>query len=392
MIKREKYIAEIRGFYDSDLIKVITGVRRCGKSVILEQIKDEILKKSNNTISIDFEDRAETRAIETWSDIVTYVKYHRNEGLCYVFLDEIQEIENWAIAVKSLRKENCSVFITGSNSKLLSSEFTKELSGRFVSFRIRPFIYKELLSYASELGKTMTISDYLVWGGFPKRIELSPSDQRRYLNDLDETIVINDIIRRYNIKKFSDFKKVVSFVLISNSRIYSSRSISAYLKGQGLSVSPNTIQKWISYLREAYVIDQVPRYSTKAKKELEDSKKLYDCDVALNSIRVKDNRFDLTHNMENIVYNELIYRGYAVSVFDNNGKEIDFLAEKNSKRYYVQVAYSVVDDNTYKREFGAFGNLDQKDKRILITNDEIDYSTSTVEHIRLKDFLMSEDF
>ena len=276
MIKREKYIAEIRGFYDSDLIKVITDVRRWGKSVILEQIKDEISKKSNNTISIDFENRAETRAIETWSDIVTYVKDHRNEGLCYVFLDEIQEIENWAIAVKSFRKENCSVFITGSNSKLLS--------------------------YASELGKTMTISDYLVWGRFPKQIELSPSDQRRYLNDLDKTIVINDIIRSYNIKKLSDFKKVVSFVLISNSRIYSSRSISAYLKGQGLSVSPNTIQKWISYLREAYVIDQVPRYSTKAKKELEDSKKLYDYDVALNSIWVKDNRFDLTHNMKNIVW------------------------------------------------------------------------------------------
>lgn len=391
MIKREKYIAKIRGFYDSDLIKVITGVRRCGKSVILEQIKDEISEKSNNTISIDFEDRAETRSIETWSDIVTYVKDHRKEGLCYVFLDEIQEIENWAIAVKSLRIENCSVFITGSNSKLLSSEFAKELSGRFVSFRIRPFVYKELLSYASELGKTMTISDYLVWGGFPKRIELSPSDQRRYLNDLDETIVINDIIRRFNIKKFSDFKKVVSFVLISNARIYSSRSISSYLKGQGLSVSPNTIQKWISYLREAYVIDQVPRYSTKAKKELEDSKKLYDCDVALNSIRVKDNRFDLTHNMENIVYNELIYRDYAVSVFDNNGKEIDFLAEKDSKRYYVQVAYSVVDDNTYKREFGAFGNLDQKDKRILITNDDINYSTSTVEHIKLSDFLLLDE-
>ena len=130
----------------------------------------------------------------------------------YVFLDEIQEIENWAIAVKSFRKENCSVFITGSNSKLLSSEFTKELSGRFVSFRIHPFIYKELLSYASELGKTMTISDYLVWGRFPKQIELSPSDQRRYLNDLDKTIVINDIFRSYNIKKLSDFKKVVSFV------------------------------------------------------------------------------------------------------------------------------------------------------------------------------------
>lgn len=391
MIKREKYLAEIRGFYDSDLIKVITGVRRSGKSVILDQIKEEILKKSNNVISLDFEDRAITISISSWSDIVNYVQERRTEDLCYVFLDEVQEIDNWALAVRSLRRENCSVFITGSNSKLLSSEFTKELSGRFVSFRVRPFVYKELCEYAQELEKEVSISDYLIWGGFPKRLEMSELDQKRYLNDLDETIVMNDIIRRYNIKKSVDFRKVASFILISNSRIYSTRSISTYMKSQGLSVSANTIQKWISYLVDAYVIDQIPRYSTKAKKELEDSKKLYDCDVSLNSIRVNDNRFDLTHNLENIVYNELLYRGYSVCVFDNRGKKIDFLAQKNAKKYYVQVAYSVVDDKSYTREFGVFNGISQIDRKILITNDDIDYSTSNVEHIKLKDFLLSED-
>ena len=202
---------------------------------------------------------------------------------------------------------------------------------------------------------------------------------------------MNDIIRRYNIKKSADFRKVASFILISNARIYSARSISTYMKGQGLSVSANTIQKWISHLTEAYVIDQIPRYSTKAKKELENSKKLYDCDVSLNSIRVNDNRFDLTHNLENIVYNELVYRGYSVCVFDNRGKEISFLAQKNSKKYYVQVAYSVVDDKSYAREFGAFNGISQIDRKILITNDDIDYSTSNVEHIKLKNFLLSED-
>lgn len=391
MIKREKYLAEIRGFYDSDLIKIITGVRRSGKSVLLEQVKEEIERKSSNIVSIDLEDRAMTGFISSWNDIVKYVQGKRGEGLCYVFIDEIQEIENWALAVRSLRRENCSVFITGSNSKLLSSEFTKELSGRYVSFRVRPFVYKELVEYAKELGKQITIADYLIWGGFPKRLEFSSAEQKRYLNDLDETIVMNDIIRRYNIRKYVDFRKVASFILISNARIYSAKSIAAYMKGQGLSISSNTIQKWISYLAEAYVIDQVPRYSTKAKKELEESKKLYDCDVALNSIRVSDNRFDMTHNLENIIYNELVYQGYSVCVYDNRGKEIDFLAQKDSKKYYVQVAYSVVEDKAYAREFGAFSNISQIDRKILITNDDVDYSTSNVEHIKLIDFLQSDD-
>ena len=391
MISREKYISEIRGFFDSDLIKVITGIRRCGKSVILEQIVSEIQKKTDNVIVLDFDDRAVTSVIEKWQDITDYVASHRKDGICYVFLDEIQEIDNWPLAVRSLRREDCSVFITGSNSKLLSREFTKELSGRYVSFRIRPFVYKELVLYAEELHKTVSVMDYLVWGGFPKRLEFSTlSEQKRYINDLDETIVVNDIINRYKIRKSDEFRKLANFILISNARIYSAKSIADYMCSHGTEISTNTVQKWIGYLAEAYIIDQLPRYSQKAKKELEQSRKLYNSDVALNSIRCSNNRFDLTHNMENIVYNELVFMGYTVSVYDNNGREIDFLAEKDGLRYYVQVAYSVAEDKAYEREFSAFQNISQMDRKIIITNDELDYSTSNVEHIRFSDFLMMD--
>ncbi len=364
MIKREKYISQIRGFYDSDLIKVITGVRRCGKSVIMEQVMEEVGKKTDNIIYLDFEDRFSTSGIETWQDIVEYIEENKKKDLCYVFLDEVQTIDDWATACKTLRRRGCSVFITGSNSKLLSREFTKELSGRYVSFRIRPFVYSELKEYAEELRKEVSISDYLIWGGFPKRIEFDTEDeQRNYIRDLDETIVVNDIINRYKIKKVKEFRKVVDFILISNARIYSANSIASYMNSQGVSCSSNTVQKWIGYLEEAYVIDQINRFSAKAKRKLEQSRKLYN------------------------VYNELMFRGYEVSVYENNNKEIDFLAEKDNKKYYVQVAYSVAEEKTYNREFNAFNGLSQIDKKIIITNDDIDYSTSNVEHIRLKEFI-----
>lgn len=392
MIKRETYVSKIRGFYDSDLIKIITGVRRCGKSVILQQIMEEIRERSNNIVYMDFEDRATTRFIETWTDVVDYVEQNRTEALCYVFLDEIQEINDWPLVCKSLRVQNCSVFITGSNSKLLSGEFTKELSGRYVSFQIRPFVYQELVEYGKELGKTVSITDYLIWGGFPKRLEFqTEEEQLRYLNDLDKTIVENDIIYRYQIRKQVEFQKFANYVLISNARLYSAKSIANYMSSNGINCSANTIQKWISYLAEAYIIDELNRFSRKAKKELEYSRKLYNCDVALNSIRCTNRRYDLTHNMENIVYNELLFRGYHVSVYDNNGREIDFVAEKNGLRYYIQVAYSVAEEKTYEREFSAFRSLSQLDRKIIITNDDIDYSTSNVQHISLKDFLESDE-
>lgn len=395
MISRESYIKEIRPFYESDLIKIITGIRRCGKSVVMEQVRDEISLQEKKIIYLNFELRSVSAKISNDIELISFIENEMqsfpNEKW-YVFLDEVQFVKDWNIACRSLRLKNISLFITGSNSKLLSKEFTKELSGRYVSFTIRPFVYKEILEWSKEIGRDVSVNDYLIYGGFPKRFEFAEKEAMiRYLNNLDETIVINDIINRYKIRKEEVFKKLVNFVLISNARIFSSNSIFNYLKGQKIDCSINTVMKFLDYLEEAYVIRKIPQYSTKAKKQLEFYAKLYDEDVAFNSIRQMSGRFDLTHNLENVVYNELIFMKYKVSVFNVNGKEIDFLASKNGREYLIQVAYSVAEEQTYEREFAPFALLDNSRKKILITNDENDFSTSTVQHIKLKDFLMMND-
>ena len=391
MIRREHYIAEVRPFYESDLIKIITGIRRCGKSVIMEQIIGEIREKTDNIIYLNFEDKKVSANITDQNALISYVEENKGNGKCYLFFDEIQTLDGWQDACKTLRLYDYSIFITGSNSKLLSGEFTKELSGRYVSFRVRPFVYKEIVDYCRELGKEASVTDYLVWGGFPKRFEFdTPEAQSRYLSDLDDTIVINDLLGRYRIRNRKLFQSFVNFILRSNSRIFSANSIHDYIKQEYSTCSVNTIVKYLGYLEEAYIIEPVRQYSTKTKKELSYRPKIYDADVSFNSIRCLNNRFDITHNLENIVYNELVYMGYEVYVYNNNGREIDFLALKGTKQYYVQVAYSVAEDKAYQREFSAFRNIDNLSQKIIITNDDIDYSTSTVKHIKLKDFLMME--
>ncbi len=390
MIVREKYLNKIRGFYESDLIKIIVGIRRSGKSIILEQIMNEIKQKSNNIIYLNFEDERVVSNIYDDEKLLKYVEENRKEGKCYIFLDEIQEITNWNLAVKTLRLYNNSVFITGSNSKLLSKEYTDAFSGRYVSFRVRPFVYKEILEYSKELKKEVSISDYLIWGGFPKRFEFNNNDMITYLTDLNNSIIVKDLIVRFKIKNEELFKRIINYVLVSNSRVFSSRSIEAYLKSNNIKGSINTIIKYLEYLERAYVINRIKPYSRKSKEELEYYYKIYNEDVSFNSLRCFNNRYDLSHNLENIVYNELIYMDYDLKVLnnENNGKEIDFIAVKDGKEYYIQVAYSVEDEKAYNREFSAFANIDNNQKKILITNDEIDYSTSTVTHLKLKDFLL----
>lgn len=387
MIKREHYIKNIRTFYDSDLIKIITGIKRCGKSVILEQVISEIKEKTDNVIYLNFEDKKTKDKIIDGDALINYVEENRKQGKCYIFLDEVQVIDNWSEAVKTLRLYDNSVFVTGSNSKLLSKEFTKELSGRYVSFRIRPFVYKEIKEYAKELNIEVPVIDYIIWGGFPKRFEFNGEARNIYLKDLEDTIVINDLINRYKIKKVELFKSLVNFILQSNSRIISAKSIHDYIKHSHESCSINTIIKYIGYLEEAYIIEKIKTFSTKKKNELKYYYKVYDEDVAFNSLKCTSGRYDLTHNLENIVYNELIYMGYDLSVYNDDNKEVDFLAQKDGKKYYIQVAYSLEDEKAYNREFRPFASLDNTNKKIIITNDEIDYSTSTVVHIKLKDFL-----
>ena len=392
LISREHYLAQIRPFYESDLIKIITGVRRCGKSIILNQVREELEAQHKKCLFLDFELRPVLRKIPDADTLISYVTAHLGEEKLYVFLDEVQNVQDWHEACRTLRRSDCSVFITGSNSKLLSREFTRELSGRYVSFRIRPFVYREAKQFADQLGRRFEIADYLIWGGFPAALEQPDEDARkRYLNDLNNTIVYNDLENRYKIRKRDIFERVVDFVLISNARIFSAKSIADYMKGQNIEISVPTVIKYLEYLKEAYVIEDVPLYSPKAKAKLNYYYKLYNEDVSFNSIRISENRYDLTHNLENIVLNELLYMGYEVSVYSNKGKEVDFRAVRDGKIFLVQVAYSVAEDKAYEREFSAFSGLDNTMKKIIITNDDIDYSTSTVYHYKLKDFLQMDE-
>ena len=389
MILREHYLRQIRPFYDSDLIKIITGIRRCGKSVIMQQVRDEIQTNSAAVVYLEFEKREVRTRFPDADSLLAYVNKRRKNGRCYVFLDEPQEIEGWVEVCQSLRLHGDSVFVTGSNSKMLSKEYVKDLSGRFVSFRIRPFVYREVQEYARELNREITPLDYLIWGGFPKRLEFSGEAMRRYLEDLNETIIYKDLIVRFGIRKEALFRAVVDFVLRSNGRIVSANSIFKAVK-QMQKCSQNTIQKYIGYLEMAYAVDFLDQFSTRTKQMLSFHRKSYDGDVSLNSIRCPDNRFDLDHNLENIVYNELLYMGYQLHVFNRDRCEIDFLAQKDNRKYYIQVAYSVADDKAFQREFRAFKDLDPLSQKILISTDELDYSTSVVRHIRFRDFLAME--
>ncbi|MDM8225441.1 ATP-binding protein [Parasutterella secunda] len=393
MISREHYLQQIRPFYESNLVKIVTGIRRCGKSVIMDQIETELRQSGKKTLMLNFEDRSVSALITTVDELIDYISQYLGKEKLYVFLDEVQMIEQWNVACRTLRLKNVSLFITGSNSKLLSKEFTKELSGRYVAFRVRPFVFLEIQEYVKELQHDYSISDYLVFGGFPQAIEFPTKQARlRYLNDLDDTIVINDILNRYKIRKDNLFRRLVNYIMISNAQIFSANSVQKFLKGQGFECSLNTILKYLSYLEEAYVISPIRQYSTKAKRELKYYQKLYVEDVSFNSIRQTDGHWDITHNLENIVYNELLYRGFNLFVFREGSQEVDFLAEKNNRQYLIQVAYSIAEESTYRREFALFNKLDQMREKIIITNDDFDFSTSTVRHINLKEFLINESF
>ena len=393
MISREHYLQQIRPFYESNLVKIVTGIRRCGKSVIMDQIETELRQSGKKTLMLNFEDRSVSALITTVDELIDYISQYLGKEKLYVFLDEVQMIEQWNVACRTLRLKNVSLFITGSNSKLLSKEFTKELSGRYVAFRVRPFVFLEIQEYVKELQHDYSISDYLVFGGFPQAIEFPTKQARlRYLNDLDDTIVINDILNRYKIRKDNLFRRLVNYIMISNARIFSANSVQKFLKGQGFECSLNTILKYLSYLEEAYVISPIRQYSTKAKRELKYYQKLYVEDVSFNSIRQTAGHWDITHNLENIVYNELLYRGFNLFVFREGSQEVDFLAEKNNRQYLIQVAYSIAEESTYRREFALFNKLDQTREKIIITNDDFDFSTSTVRHINLKEFLINESF
>lgn len=387
MIKRKHYLDEIRPFYESSLIKIIAGVRGCGKSVLLDQIEAELQAQGKRTLRLTLEKSAVGTRLPDAKTLVSRICESLGNDRLYVFLDEVQGMKDWAAACLALRQKNLSLFVTGSSLSLLSPEATAELAGQYIDFRVHPLAWREFEAYARELGRPWPLIHYLVFGGLPKMLELETRAERRaYLRELADRILA-EVCERRKIRKSENFRRLADLVLHSNARVFSAAALARELKACGISLSVVTIQNHLAYLEEACLVSSTAQFSDEEGRELRYYRKLYAEDVAFDNLRRLDTPIDYARCLENIVYHELVFRGYSLAVYRKDGQDIDFLAEKDGKKLLIQAAWSVAEKDAYAREFAPLARTSYSSNKILITTDEADFSTATVKHIRLKEFL-----
>ena len=398
MMIREKYLSKIREFYDSDLIKIITGIRRCGKSVLLKQIMNELKDngiKDDHIIYINFED-VEYYFISDYLDLNKYVKSKITDNQKYYLLfDEIQMVEKWEKGVNSFKATlNVSIFVTGSNSKLLSSELATLLSGRYVSFKVQHFAFSEVLKLKNLKDKRDiqdAFNDYLLWGGLPQRFEFKTSDgMKTYLADVFDAIVLKDIVKRHNIKNVTLFQRVMEYLITNPSQSFSPSKMLGEFERAKIPISTKTVYECLDYAEETFLMNKVHAYDIRGKKILSRNDKYYLTDLGLGQILNVNKKVQFGAYLENIVYNELIYRGYNVSIGNNNGKEIDFVATKHNLIEYYQVTYSLQNEETEEREFGAYKNIEDNYPKYVISTDTLDYSQNGIIHKNIIDWLLEE--
>ena len=400
MIIREKYLSKIRPFYDVDLIKVITGIRRCGKSVIMNQIIDEVKMNNNNSniIYLNFELK-EYSFIKDDNVLYEYVKNKiTNKKKNYLFFDEIQNVLNWELAINSFKaeyKDNVSIFLTGSNSDLLSSELATHIAGRYVSFNILPFSFEEVCIYKNVNSQNIyelqyIFDDYMKWGGMPQRFIFEDESQvRLYLTDVFNSIVIKDIVERFKIKDIDLFNRIIEYVVTTPAQIFSADKLSKFFESESRSVSKNTLYNYLEYMNKSLLINKVDRYDVRGKRILNGKYKYYLTDLGLGRVMSTSKKEQLGAYIENIVYNELIYRGYEVKIGSLENGEIDFIATKDGKKEYYQVCYLIGDnEDTRKREFGAYSSIDDNYPKYVISNDTFDLSENGIIHLNIIKWLL----
>lgn len=398
MLKREKYLSLIREFYDSDLIKILVGIRRCGKSVILEQIIDELKDNGVDDIHIiyinfefiEFEDLLDYKKLNS------YVKERIiDEKRYYIFFDEIQNVENFEKVVNSIRaSKNKSIFITGSNSRLLSDELSTVLSGRYVSFKISPLSYKEVLEFLKlDVSTDSCFLDYMKWGGLPNRFEFSKEDSiKNYLYSVYDSIILRDVVQRLKIRDVTLFNLILQYVIDTLGREFSAENIMNFLKNEGRDVSTLTIYSYLDALCKSLLIKKVYRYDVHGKAILKTLNKYYVTDLGIAQIKNNKTEIDSSYALENIVFNELIFKGYEVYTGKTKKGEIDFVAIKPEKKIYIQVAFSVLDENTKNREFSAFDVINDNYQKYVISLDKMSYELNGIKHLNIIDFLLDVDF
>ncbi len=398
MIKREMYMKRIRPFLGKDLIKVITGIRRSGKSVMLELIKEELKDEGVNPasfISINFEDMrcAHLLNAKALHDEISE-KAGNIQGKVYLFFDEIQEVEDWEKCVNSFRVEtDCDIYITGSNAKLLSGELSTYLAGRFVEFVIYPFSFEEFAEiYRESVGEVTDkecFDKYLLLGGMPYlanlRYETEPSVL--YLTDLFNSVQLKDIIMRNKVRDADLLERIIAYVTENAGTLFSASSVVKFLKNEHRAASVETVLNYLRYCCDAYLFYRVKREDLKGKQILASNEKYYIADHGMREAVFGGNMRDINLVLENIVYMELLRRGYSVTVGRIGEREIDFVCRRRGEMIYVQVAYILSDKSTVEREFGVYDEVRDNFPKYVVTMDEHDMSRNGIIHKNIIDFL-----
>ena len=398
MIKREQYLTKIRDFYSSNIIKIIIGIRRCGKSVLLKQIMEEIHNNDiddNHLIYLNFED-IDYSFIKDYMDLNNYIKDKiKDKKKYYLFFDEIQLIDKWEKAINSFKATlNVSIFLTGSNSKLLSSELATLLSGRYVSFKINPFSFKEVIELKKLNDKQEiedAFNDYLMWGGMPQRFEYETEEARNnYLQDVFSSIVLKDIIKRNNVTNVNLFERIMEYLVTNPSQTFSTKNMLTEFEKEKIPISTKTVYEYLDYALSAMIMSKVSTYDIRGKRILSRKDKYYLTDLGLGQILNINKKTQYGAYLENIVFNELVNRGYNVSIGNNNGKEIDFIATKHNQKEYYQVAFTLAEKTCEEREFGAYDNIDDNYPKYVISTDKLDYSQNGIIHKNIIDWLLEK--
>ncbi len=401
MIIRENYMKQILDFMDKPVVKVITGMRRSGKSVIMELAMEEVRRRGAeekqifyaNFESLKFEELKNYKAL--YHAITAAAK--AADGRLYLFIDEIQEVESWEQVINSVRVDcDCDIYITGSNARLLSGELATLLSGRYIEIAVYPLSFGEYLEFAMTngdevgLGKERHFSNFLRYGGLPGIHEMKWDDAvlSRYLTDLFNSVLLKDVVKRNKIRDIDLLEKVVLYLMDNIGSTFSAKTISDFLKNQGRKLSTETVYTYIKALESAFLIHKVPRFDIKGKRLLETQEKYFVSDLGLRHATVGYRDNDIGGMLENVVFLELLRRGWTVAIGKQGSCEVDFVATKTDERLYVQVCYVLTEDNT-KREFEPLEAIDDNYKKVVISTDSlISFNRNGIRQRNIIEFLL----
>jgi predicted AAA+ superfamily ATPase len=401
MIIRETYLQKLRELRDQKLIKVITGIRRSGKSTLLEAFKNELIESGvtkRNIVFLNFEER-ENIHLSNWTALYDEIlKNIKSDKKHYVFLDEVQLLDDFEKLINSLfTKKNIDLYVTGSNAYLLSSELATLLTGRYIAINVQPYSFLEYsIAYSKEKNTDRLFRQYINTSSFPEAVTLSKRNEtlvNDYLQSIYETVVIKDIAQRYKLRNLHNLQRVISLIFDSIGSYVSPNNIAATLnKNSKKTISHNTIIKYLEFLTNSYIIYAAPRYDIKGKELLTTNPKYYLVDLGLRNITTT-NKYDadLGRKLENVVYFELLRRGGKIYAGKNNDKEIDFVVQKpNNEREYYQIAFTVNDEKTFEREISAFRNIRDNYPKFLLTLDFDNTSIEGIQKINVIDWLLGE--